>query len=208
MLQAEADVARRVAFAAMAERGGEIGAAVPLRGFRGVRDEAPALEERRIPERHGPALIEREAEIVRADWAARSRGRVMRYALIASTSSRLSCGIRGVGKGGIQVLPVLADALAHRAHELIVAVGADAVLRIGRDVGRIDRAERQLERDASGKRLARIRHRVAGDAVGRLGRDIRRAPRGPRRPARRRSRAPLPAAESVRFSTRDRDERR
>ena len=48
---------------------------------------------------------------------------------------------------------VLGDALMQRAHEIVVTPGADAGLLVRRDVGRIDRTERQMEREAAGEGL-------------------------------------------------------
>ena len=67
VVEREAEIARRMAFAAMRQRFGDIGAAVPLRGFAPcwARSALLALKKQR-PEDHRPALIEREAQRVRA----------------------------------------------------------------------------------------------------------------------------------------------
>src|SRR5208282_4919097 len=63
-LQPIAQIARRVTFATMAERGRQIGAAIDRGRLCGIGCKAPVAQERQIPERHAPALVEREAEVV------------------------------------------------------------------------------------------------------------------------------------------------
>ena len=60
-----------------------------------------------------------------------------------------------------------ADTTAHRTDKLCIAPGTEPGFSIGRDVWRIDRAERQLER-ASTREGPAARGSVAGDAVGGL----------------------------------------
>src|SRR5271167_3151886 len=59
------------------------------------------------------------------------------------------------------------DTSAHRTDKFRIAPSAEPGFSIGRDVWRIDRAERQLERASTRKGRA-ARGRVAGDTVGRL----------------------------------------
>src|ERR1700722_3565688 len=60
-----------------------------------------------------------------------------------------------------------ADTTAHRTDEFCIAPGTEPGFSIGRDVWRIDLAERQLER-ASTREGPAARGRMAGDAVGGL----------------------------------------
>src|SRR5271167_1067795 len=64
MLKSIPEVARRMAFRAMAERGRKIRTAVPLRRLGRIGREALALEKRSIPKANCPALIEGKREIV------------------------------------------------------------------------------------------------------------------------------------------------
>ena len=66
------------------------------------------------------------------------------------------------------MLAIAADASAQHAHPIVVRVTGDAGLRIGRDVGRIEHAERQLKGAPAGERLA-ARRGVAGFAIGGAG---------------------------------------
>src|SRR5207302_10419457 len=61
-------------------------------------------------------------------------------------------------------------AQAHRAHEIGLAPAADPGVGMRRDVGAVERAERRLERPATGVRLrARLRLGMAADAAACLG---------------------------------------
>src|SRR5882757_5859573 len=60
-----------------------------------------------------------------------------------------------------------ADTTAHRTDKFCIAPSTESGFSIGRDVWRIDRAERQLER-ASTRKGPAARGGVAGDAVGGL----------------------------------------
>ena len=99
-------------------------------------------------------------------------------------------------------MPVLGDALPHRAVEILQAVFADPGFLVGRDVGRIDRAERRAHLEAARERLA-ARHRMARDAVAGAGHDIHRDFRRDRR-----SRGPQGGSCEVPSSARDRGEYR
>ena len=73
-----------------------------------------------------------------------------------------------VGEGWIKIATLAIDTLAHRASEGLFRPLADAGLWIGRDVGRIDRAELRRYRQSASEGLA-IRRRVAGVAVAESG---------------------------------------
>ena len=62
---------------------------------------------------------------------------------------------------------IMADAAMNGVEEILIAVIADPGLPVGRDVGRVQRAEWQLESDAPGVGFAACRG-MAGLAVGRL----------------------------------------
>ncbi|KAG1386782.1 hypothetical protein G6F59_016696 [Rhizopus arrhizus] len=65
-------------------------------------------------------------------------------------------GVRGVRHGRIQRMPVASLAVAHGLVEVLVGVVADARLFVGRDVGRIDRAQRRLDAQSAGEGLAAL----------------------------------------------------
>ena len=177
-LQAEQQVAWRVALGAVAGPLHKIGAAVPFGRLVRVPLERLLRHEQQLPRPHQIALVEREGELVDRH---RLVHRPQRVEIRADREHVVGAhvGVGGVGKRRIQLLPVVPHAVPYRAHELGIAPRADAVLGIGRDVGRIDRPERQLERQATRIGLA-IGRRVAGDAV-RRGRKI--APLLHQRPA-------------------------
>ena len=161
-----------MAFAAMRQRLGEIGAAVPLRRLRGVGLEARIRIEQRRPETHRPALVERERQRIGG------RRRMHRRQAEQIGLDRQRIGVGDVGVGGvrhrrIEPRAVAPHAAMHRVEEILIAVIADAGFLVGRDVGRVQRAERQLEAEAAGILLA-ARRGVADHAVRRL-RQIRAA---------------------------------
>ena len=65
--------------------------------------------------------------------------------------------------GKVKPCAVLADALPHGVEEILTSVNAGFL--VGRDVSRIERAERQRESEAASKSLT-ARHRVTDHAVG------------------------------------------
>ena len=62
LINAKAQIARRVAFAAVSQCGGQICASVPLLILIQVRLEAFFVEERQVPKLHAPALVKRERQ--------------------------------------------------------------------------------------------------------------------------------------------------
>ena len=74
-------------------------------------------------------------------------------------------GVTGEGHCGIKRRAVTPDAAMDRREKVRVGVLADASVLVGRDVGRIDRAEGQDERPAAGERLSPDGG-VAGLAIG------------------------------------------
>ena len=143
----------RVAGAAMAQTFDKIGAAIPFGGFRGVRLEFAALEIERVPDRHSLTNVERERQLVGNDGVANRLHRIE----VSANGERVALGHLGVVRIGhrrVEQRAVMPFALAQRAHEQLVAPGADPGLAIGRDVGSHHDAERSLDRPAAGERLA------------------------------------------------------
>ena len=163
VVQRERQISRRVAFAAMRQRFGEIGAPVPFRTLRRIGLEARIRIEQRRPEAHRPALVERKGQRI----GRRRRAHRRQAEQIGLDRQRIGVGHVGVGRirhRRIKPRAVAADAAMHRVEEILIAVIADAGLLVRRDVGRIERAERQLEAEAAGIFLA-ARRGVADHAV-------------------------------------------
>ncbi|MCY1524020.1 hypothetical protein D9M68_589360 [compost metagenome] len=145
----------------MAQPADQVGAAVPFGGLVRVRHEGLRLERERAPHRERGLRVVREAQAVRLVF--RGGGR-----------HAAQVGVEGVGvfardlrevrvrEGRVQQAPVLAAAVVHGAPEMRAAPAADAVRRIGREVGRVDGAERRFERHAARIGLAAARGVAAG----------------------------------------------
>ena len=156
VVEREGQIARRVAFAAMRQRFGEIGAAIPFRALRRIGLEAGVRIEQRRPEHHRPALVERKGERV----FRRRRMHRRQAEQIGLDRQRVGVGHIGVGRvrhRRIEPRAVAADAAMHGIEKILVAVIADAGVLVGRDVGRIHHAERQLERRRRRHRACRRR---------------------------------------------------
>src|SRR5438034_11769803 len=69
-----------------------------------------------------------------------------------------------VRKCGIEMPSGAIDAVVHGARKILAAPESDTGVRIGRDVGRVDRAERRRQRQPAGEWLA-SELGVAGTAV-------------------------------------------
>jgi hypothetical protein len=132
----------------MAERFGEIGAAVPLRALAIGRLEEGGREEQLSPGQHANAHIEGEGQLVFAVWHLGGRD-PMNEGPQCLQIVLLDPGIGVERHGGIEVSPVGADAVMQRILEIGIAPSPDAGLRIGGDVDRIDRPERGMDGKAA-----------------------------------------------------------
>ncbi len=153
VVERECQVSRRMAFAAMRQRLGEIGAPVPFRALGGVGLETPIRIEQRRPEDHRPALVERKHQRIFGSRRAHRR----QAEQIGLDRQSIRIGHVGIGRKRhrrIKPRAIAADAAMDRVEKILVAVIADAGLLVGRDVGRIQRAERQFEPEAAGIFLA------------------------------------------------------
>ena len=171
------DAAWRVALAAMPEHVHQITAALPCRGASGRHRRKAVVQEQQVPAQHPEADVEREIQLGPAVC------HVHRTQLHHISVDRIRirprhAAIGRVGHCRIELLPVAPDPVVQRPPEILCAPAADAIVGIGRDVGRVDRAEAALHRQAAGKWRA-ARSGMAGGAVRRLGRDIFRARRRP-----------------------------
>ncbi len=163
LVKTKPQIARRMALAAVAERRRQIGAAIPLLILVEIRRETLLLEERQVPEFHAPTLVERERQLVLRVGLFHRR-QTEQIILDRQHVIAAQFGVRGIRHRRIQVA-LWADALTHRAYELIVAPVADAGFLVSGDVGAVNGAERQLEGEAACIRRA-ARRGVARHAVG------------------------------------------
>ena len=147
----------------MAEAFDQIGAAVPLRRFGRIGLVLAFLEEQRAPAEDQRAVVEGKVQIVRPVDLLHRRDRAQigidRVAVLAR-----HLGVGGERHRRIDQPAVGETPVMHHLVELVGRPHPDAGLRIGRDVGGVERAERRLHRQAAGKGLAFARG-VAGDAV-------------------------------------------
>ena len=141
-------IARRVAFAAVAQVPDQIGAAIPDRGLGGLGRERPGLEEQRLPDTQQKAEVERKRNLV-PPARTRHRRECGQIGLDVQRVARAHAGVGGVGERRIVVAAVRRPPLPERGQELGVGPAADAVLGIGGDVGGIEAAERRLQRRAA-----------------------------------------------------------
>ena len=148
----------------MRQRLGDIGAAVPFRALRGVGREAGVGVEQQRPKHHRPALIERKRKSVRA-IVGMHRRQAEQIGLDRQRVRVRHVGIGRVRHGRIKPRAVAADAALHRVEKILIAVIADAGVLVGRDIGRIDRPERQRNSQAAGI-LGASGRGVANHAVG------------------------------------------
>ena len=158
------ETARRVAAAAVAQSLYQVGAVAHLRAPAWLRLERLVGGEHEVPHAHAPAQVEREVHIgcrrrVRRWFDARLEVGIQRLDV-----GIVDLGVAGVRHGRIQVGAVGFHALAHRVGKLLLGVGADAVLLVGRDIGRVDDAVAAVDGQAAGKRRF-AGCAVAGDAV-------------------------------------------
>jgi hypothetical protein len=151
------DIARRMAAAAVGDRLGEIGAAVPLRIPRRIRLIRTRREIDCLPCRLQGADIERERHAI--GWRLRFHGRQVHQVRVERADvlvGELGEVVDGEG-GGEEMLAVARDAVTQRPGECVERPVADAGFRIRRDVARIDGAEQARKRPAAGTRLSILR---------------------------------------------------
>ena len=108
----------------------------------------------KLPQADPAPDVEREGDIAGGGLAGNGRQAGEIGKQIGDVAGRHP-GIAGVGKGRIIMAAIRADAAAHGVVELGQAPVADAV-GAGRDVGRLEAAERRHQRRAASQRQARI----------------------------------------------------
>jgi hypothetical protein len=152
-----------MAGAAMANALDEIGAPVPKIVMRGIGLERPSPQEEQVPAYEQRPLVQGERQPVcrRRDMRALAGHEECIEGVVVRV--RYQCEMV-IGEGWIKMATPAIDTLAHGASEGLFRPPADAGLGIGRDVGRIDRAERRRHRQSASEGLA-IRRRVAAVTV-------------------------------------------
>ena len=142
-----------MAFRAMAKTVHEISAAIPLRRMRGIGAERPVVHEQEFPHADIAADVERKRHVVVAHFACDQRQRLQVSEEVAHVFKPCVL-VRRVGKGGKVVQAVRRGPLHDGGDEISLAPAPDAVIRIGRDVRRVERAERRRDREPTAELLA------------------------------------------------------
>ena len=160
------EAARRVTGAAMRGAFDQIGAPIPRRRLFRIGREDRRVQKQKIPAQHRQADIHRKRQL---GFRCECIDRRYRLLEIEVEGVRVLVGefrIGGVGHRGIEVGPITANAAAKRPRELRLRVASDSEIGRRRDVRRIDRSERGVDRQPAGEGQA-VRRGVAGRAVGR-----------------------------------------
>src|SRR5712691_1988969 len=148
-------VARRMASAAVAKPQREIGAAIPLRALLSIGFESARFEKQQLPPRLQVADIERKRDAVRprrcVNGGSCHEVGVERLNVVVGELSEMV-----IGEHRKKMPAVARDAFMHGAPEGRFGPCADAGLRIGRDIGRIDHAKRSCHRVAAGEPLSTL----------------------------------------------------
>ena len=143
----------------------QIGATVPRIRLRRVWLKALVVVEDQVPEEHAPALVIGESQGVFRHRVA-DRLQAEQVGLDGLHLVIRHQGIGGIGKCRVVAFAVLADTLVQGTEEISITPVANTGLLVRRNVGRVQRAERQLELHAAGKGFA-AGHGVARDTVSR-----------------------------------------
>src|SRR5258708_30164641 len=133
----------------------EISAAVPLRRLLRIGLEIMAVEEEQIPCADEGTEIERKSQVVFRRRIADCRDAHQidedRVVVLAAREPE-----PGIGKGGVEVVPLLVLAVMHRTVKLIAGPRADAGGAIGSDIGCVDDAEWCVQSQSAGARFSAL----------------------------------------------------
>jgi mono/diheme cytochrome c family protein len=155
----------------------DVGAAVPQGVLVGLGGVSRSGGEHAIPQRDGPAHIQRPGNITGdirlvGRFYALHEKRVQRFYVVIAEFH-----VGRVGHGRIQPAAARCYAMAHRTVEVGQAVGADTRGFVRRDVGGVDRPQRRGHFQAPGERCL-ARQTVAGHAVAETGNILATADQG------------------------------
>src|SRR5690348_5668326 len=140
-------------FRAMPRSIHKVGAAVVLRRFFWIGDERAFAEKEQLPYAEQSSLVEWKRQLVPVRPALHLRQRFQISEEIANiVDSHVPIG--GVGKRRIEVGAVFRGPLPQCSNEIRLGPGADSVLGIGRNVGRVERAKGRLQGQTAAEPLA------------------------------------------------------
>ena len=147
------EVQRGMTRGAVAETVYEFAPPVPGNAVRGIRRARAGLQEEYIPERHQWPKVQRKDQRIRRRFCLDG---VAAHQVCVGCSNVFirHAGEVNVGEGGVELMAVSRDAASHRAAECFKRPRADAGLRVRRDVGGVDRAERRDQWQTTGIGLA------------------------------------------------------
>ncbi len=134
----------------MPEALGKIRAAIPDLAPFGIGLKRPFVEKEQLPTGKERTKAERKDEVVARRFC---DDRFARHQIGVERADILVGHMREVvvGEGWIKVASLTIDAFAHGALKRSLRPGADAGVRIGCDVGRVDDAERRRQRQTACK---------------------------------------------------------
>ena len=139
----------------------QVRTAVPFRRLRWVVPQAPGLEKQRVPQAHGPAHRKQHAV---GRWPVAHRRQGAEVGMEGCNVGVTDLRERGVGKRREQMGTTAGRPLLHRPAQIRHAPRTYPGLRVRRDVGRIESAERRLECQAARERRT-ARPRVTAQAI-------------------------------------------
>jgi len=151
----------------MSRRLNQVASTLPLLVLSGFVRQAALVQEHGLPGRQQEAPAERRGNLVRL---VRLRDRRLRVdiGLEVADVPVGQMGERGIGEHREIRRTVRRLAFPHRLDKVRLAPAADAGVPIGRDIGRIERPERRLERPPAGQTLAGLRHGMTPQAARRI----------------------------------------
>ena len=164
----EGNAARRMAGAAVTQPLDQISAAIPWRILAAIGHERLAVDEEPVPQGQSPTQGERPVHLGGLVRLLDRRQTAHQIGVQGTHIVVIHLGVRGIRHGRIEIVAVLGHPMAHRPLELCKGISADAGTDIGRDVGRIELAERRFQTATAGHRLAFFRA-VTGNAVTEMG---------------------------------------
>ncbi len=139
-------VTRAVALGAMAEAVDQIGTSVPLSRVRDIRHERLAIHEQQFPDPDIAPDIEGKRHVMIAHLAGQRRQRFQVGEQVADVLD-FRMLVRRIGKGREVMKSGRRNPFGYRVDEFSLGPAPDAIDRIGRDVRRVEGAERRRDRE-------------------------------------------------------------